>query len=215
VLKTDLFDEAFGDGLAVWFERRGSRVFACDIAFSTAKGASNRQVGGGSIVANVLNLPFRSEGFDCVISDSTLDHFDSEAEIRRSLEELNRVLRPNGTLLLTMDNPRHPLVAFRNLCPALWQRLGVVPYSLGVTCSARRLRELLGETSFEWIETGAILHAPRVLAVALCRWIERRQRVGPPSASWLRWIQRFEVLGRLPSREWTGHFVTAVARRRA
>jgi ubiquinone/menaquinone biosynthesis C-methylase UbiE len=213
VLKTDLFDEAFGDGLAEWFEQRGNRVIGCDIAFSTAKGAVERRNCNGSVVSDVRHLPFGGGRFDCVFSDSTLDHFQDEEQIQRSLEELNRVLGPQGILLVTMDNPRHPLVALRNVFPALWQRLGTVPYSVGVTSSARRLGQLLEAAGFEVIETGTILHVPRVLAVGICGWIERRWGVHEPASWWLRWIGLFEKLGRLPCRAWTGHFVAVKARK--
>jgi ubiquinone/menaquinone biosynthesis C-methylase UbiE len=215
VLKTDLFDEAFGDGLANWFEQRGNRVIGCDLAFSTARGAFQRRNCNASVVCDVRHLPFDGGSLDCVLSDSTLDHFENEDQIQRSLEELSRVLRPRGTLLLTMDNPRHPLVALRNLFPAFWQRLGIVPYSVGVTCSARRLRQRLEAAGFEVIEAGAILHAPRVLVVAVCGWLESRRGVHAPSARWLRCLNRFEMLGRLPCRQLTGHFVAMVARRSA
>ena len=215
VLKTDLFDEAFGDGLANWFEQRGNRVIGCDLAFSTARGAFHRRKCKSSVVCDVRHLPFGGGTFDCVLSDSTLDHFEDEGQIQRSLKELSRVLRPRGTLLLTMDNPRHPLVALRNLYPAIWRRLGIVPYSVGATCSAPRLRQLLEAAGFEVIDMGAILHAPRVLVVAVCGWLERRRGVRRPSAWLLRWLNRFEMLGRLPSRQLTGHFVAAVARKSA
>jgi SAM-dependent methyltransferase len=215
VLKTDLFDEAFGDGLAEWIEQRGNRVIGCDVAFSTARGAFQRRNCKDSVVSDVRHLPFGSGRFDGVLSDSTLDHFENEEQIQRSLKELSRVLRPHGTLLLTMDNPRHPLVALRNLFPAIWQRLGIVPYSVGATCSARRLRQLLEAAGFEVIEMGAILHAPRVLVVAVCGWFERHRGIREPAAWWLRWLNRFEMLGRLPCRQLTGHFVAVVARKSA
>jgi len=215
VLKTDLFDEATGDGLVGWFEQRGNRVVGCDLAFSTAKGALERQNCRGTVVCDVRNLPFGTGSFDCVFSDSTLDHFSSEGQIQRSLQELKRVLRLDGSLLLTMDNPRHPLIALRSRFPAILQRLGLLPYSVGATCSAGRLRQLLATAGFEVTETGAILHAPRVLAVALCGWLEKRWGVRRPPAWYLRWLSLFERLGRLPTREFTGHFVAVVARRRA
>jgi hypothetical protein len=77
------------------------------------------------------------------------------------------------------------------------------------------MRQLLEAAGFEVIEISTILHAPRVLAVASCRWIERRRGVREPAAWWLRWLNHFEVLGRLPCRQWTGHFVAACARKRA
>ena len=161
ILKTDLFDEAFGDGLAGWFERRGNHVVACDLAFSTARGAVKRRASISAVVADIRRLPFQGGAFDCVFSDSTLDHFDEEAEIVRSFEELDRVLRPGGILLLTMDNPRHPLVRLRNLRPRFWQRLGVVPYAVGATCNAGRLGQLLESAGFEVRESGTIMHSPR------------------------------------------------------
>jgi SAM-dependent methyltransferase len=215
VLKTDLFDEASGDGLVGWFEQRGNRVIGCELAFSTARIALQKQNCRASALCDVRNLPFGAGRFDCVLSNSTLDHFKNEGQVRRSLTELKRVLRPHGTLLLTMDNPRHPLVALRNRFPAVWHRLGVAPYSVGTTCSAEHLKQLLETVGFEVTEVSAILHAPRVLAVALCGWLEKRRGVHQPSGWWLRWLNRFERLGGLPTRQFTGHFVAVVARRRA
>lgn len=213
ILKTDLFDEAFGDGLTEWFARRGNEVIACDLALSTARGAVERRENITAAVADVRRLPFPAGTFDCVFSDSTLDHFDTEIEIARSLDELGRVLRFGGTLLLTMDNPGNPLVYLRNRSPRFWQRLGVVPYAVGVTCNARRIGQLLERAGFETLEVGSIMHSPRVLMVPLCRWMERHLDRHEPPESWLRWLRRFEKLGRLPSRELTGHFVSVVARK--
>ena len=212
VLKTDLFDEAFGDGLAPWFESRGHEVVACDLAFSTASGASRKPASVAAAVADVRQLPFVKATFDTVFSDSTLDHFDAEADIRASLLELHRVLRPGGTLLLTMDNPANPIVWLRNLKPGVWMRLGIVPYSVGVTCSTTQLTRLLQQTGFEVPSSGTIMHVPRVLFVPLCRGMARRG-VTLPGARLQRWLRRFEGLGRLPTCEMTGHFVAVVARR--
>lgn len=214
VLKTDLFDEAFGDGLAGWFERHGNSVFACDIAFSTARKAQRQKPLTRIVVADVRRLPLAGGVVDCVVSDSTLDHFDSEQEISKSLAELARVLKPGGLLLLTMDNPQHPLLWFRNKMPRLWIRLGVVPYQVGVTCGARRLRELLRDAGFEVVETRGLMHTPRVLMVLLCGWLQRKRAMTAPSAGLLRLIEAFERLERFPADLFTGHFVAVTARKR-
>jgi SAM-dependent methyltransferase len=212
VLKTDLFDEAFGDGLAPWFESRAHDVLACDLALTTARGAARKPASVAAAVADVRRLPFSRMAFDTVFSDSTLDHFESEDGIRRSLEELHRVLRPGGTLLLTMDNPVNPLVWIRNLRPAFWMRLGILPYAVGATCSRRRLILVLEEAGFQVSAANTIMHVPRVLMVPVCRWLAGRGEKQP--GLWLhRWLRGFEGLGRLPSRELTGHFVAVVARK--
>jgi SAM-dependent methyltransferase len=212
VLKTDLFDEAFGDGLAQWFESRGHEVVACDLALATARGAARKSPSRAAAVADVRALPFSPMAFATVFSDSTLDHFDSESGIRQSLAELRRVLRPGGTLLLTMDNPANPLVRLRNLSPGFWMRLGVVPYAVGATCGARRLTRVLEEAGFDVLAVETIMHVPRVLMVPLCRRLARRG-TGHPGRRLREWLRRFERLGRLPSSAVTGHFVAVVARR--
>ena len=213
VLKTDLFDEAFGDGLAPWFEARGHDVLACDLALATARGAARKTSSVVAAVADVRRLPFAARAFDTVVSDSTLDHFESEAGITQSLRELHRVLRPGGTLLLTMDNPVNPIVWLRNLSPGIWMRLGIVPYSVGATCSRRRLTRLLEQTGFSIAGSGTH-HAPspRVLMVPSCRWLARGGAT-EPGRRLRAWLRRGESLGRLPTREFTGHFVAVVARK--
>ena len=215
ILKTDLFDEAFGDGLTAWFEERGNDVVACDLALSTAIGAAKKQASVAVAVADVRRLPFSAGKFDCVFSDSTLDHFGSEGDLQLSLHELGRVLRPGGILLLTMDNPRNPIVWLRNLRPGFWRRLGLVPYMVGVTCSARWLEQLLATAGFHVSASGTIMHSPRVLLVPICRWLARRDGRCQPTPRWLEWLRRVEGLGRLPIRQLTGHFVAVVARKPA
>jgi SAM-dependent methyltransferase len=213
LLKTDLFDEAFGDGLEPWFAERGHKVVACDLALATAVGASRKRASMPAAVADVRRLPFPASAFDTVFSDSTLDHFDSEHDLRRSLRELCRVLRPGGVLLLTMDNPGNPFVWLRNLRPAFWMRLGLVPYEVGVTCGAPRLTRLLDAAGFDVAAPRTILHAPRVLLVPVCRWLASRGS-SQPGPRWRAWLGRFERLDRLPTRWLTGHFIAVVARKR-
>lgn len=214
VLKTDLFDEAFGDGLAPWFESHGHDLVACDLALTTARGAVRKPSRVVAAVADVRDLPFSDMAFDAVFSDSTLDHFDAEPAIRHSLEELCRVLRPGGTLLLTMDNPENPLVWFRNLAPRFWMRLGVVPYAVGATCGTRQLARLLQETGFTLTAAETIMHVPRVLTVPVCRWLAA-MGARRPGARMRRWLLAGERLGAWPTHRTTGHFVAVVARRAA
>ena len=112
-----------------------------------------------------------------------------------------------------MDNPVNPIVWLRNLRPGFWMRLGVVPYAVGATCGRRRLTRLLEQSGFDVPFDGTIMHTPRVLLVPWCRRLARRG-AGRPGAWLERSLLRFEALGRLPTREITGHFVAVIARRR-
>ena len=66
---------------------------------------------GASIVSGVATeLPYPDESFDLVICIEVLRYLD-RSDIRRALRELRRVLRPGGTLFLTMVN-RYALDGF-------------------------------------------------------------------------------------------------------
>jgi SAM-dependent methyltransferase len=51
-------------------------------------------------------LPFAPETFDAVVASSVLEYVD---EAETVLRECRRVLRPGGTLLCTVPDPRHPV----------------------------------------------------------------------------------------------------------
>jgi SAM-dependent methyltransferase len=138
LLKTDLFDEATGDGLIDALQDRARRVMGLDYALSVAAGARARRRAADVMVADVRRLPFADHSFDAVVSNSTLDHFAHASDIGLSLGNLRRILVPGGRLVLTLDNGSHPLVALRNALPiGLLMRAGLVPYRVLVVPLAR------------------------------------------------------------------------------
>jgi ubiquinone/menaquinone biosynthesis C-methylase UbiE len=52
---------------------------------------------------NALQLDFPDDHFDAVFSSSSIEHFGSFAEIRRSIEEIYRVLKPGGVAGLATE----------------------------------------------------------------------------------------------------------------
>jgi len=210
VLKTDLFDEAVGVGLIAQLERRG-RALGIDTSITIAHSAVERSKVRRAACADVRQLPFGDARFDAVVSNSTLDHFRSFEELALSIGELQRVLRPGGVLLLTLDNPLNPLVALRNALPyPLLNRIGLVPYYVGVTCGPERLRRLLEATGFQVSAMDAVLHCPRVVAVAVCRGVERSRSAWARRLT-LRLLGACEALSASPLRYRTGHFVAVRA----
>jgi len=213
LLKTDLFDEARGAGLFPLLSDRANHVVGIDIAASTLHAARVRYVPLQSVGADVRTLPFAASVFDGVVSNSTLDHFPTADGIVAGLNELHRVLRPGGQLLLTLDNRANPLVALRNVLPfGPLNALGIVPYQVGATCGPQELRRIVCAAGFEVLEVGAILHCPRVLAVAAARIVER---YGSEQAQrrFQRFLMAFERLADWPTRFLSGYFVAVVARK--
>jgi SAM-dependent methyltransferase len=211
VLKTDLFDELVGAGLVPDLFGRYAAVTAVDVSAEAVKSAGLRYPGLEAEFADIRDLPFDGGAFDAIVSNSTLDHLPTMADISDGLAELMRVLRPGGRLLVTVDNRTNPLVALRNSLPAgVRARTPLFPYPVGATCGARRLRRLLEETGFEVAELTTIVHCPRVLAVAGGQLVDRRCHDGG-KRRYARWLVRFEALEALPTRWVTGHFAAALA----
>lgn len=206
ILKTDLYDESCTEGLVPVLAPRARTVVGIDVSRVVARAARLRAPA-CAVAADVRLLPFRPGSFDVVVSNSTLDHFPGHAEIEHALAELNRVLAPDGVLILTLDNAGHPLVRLRNTLAPLLKRLGVLPYAVGATHGARGLRAALERSGFTLVELTAVHHFPRLLLVAVERLLG--SRAGGPA---LRLACRAEVLARWPTRFLTGQYVAALAR---
>lgn len=207
VLKTDLFDEAAGEGVYPSLQARTARFCGIDISASACRLATARYARLEATVADVRCLPFADESFDLVLSLSTLDHFASASEIEKALRCLYRVLRPGGCLLVTLDNLSNPLVWIRNLIPwRMLEKTRLVPYPVGVTLHAAGLRKVLEDIGFEVRDLGTLMHVPRVPAVVLARLLEE---TGDSRAGRLfcRALLRLEFLSRLPTARWTGSYL--------
>src|SRR5262249_61400915 len=98
----------------------------------------------GCPAADVPSLPFRANAFDVIVSNSTLDHFPDARHIDDTLAELYRVLKPGGTLVVTLDNPQ----SLSMLVGAFKRMLRPDPFFLGSTLSRRRLATALGKIGY-------------------------------------------------------------------
>ncbi len=212
VLKTDLFEEAYGD----------DRIFddllpemrlavGMDLELRTATAAARRYSPAfHSIVCDARRLAFRTASLDVVVSPSTLDHFDGIQGLAESLDELARVLRPGGALLISLDNPRNPTYQIlRCLSRGTW-----MPFSLGRTVALPALERMLGERGFRIEGTGYLIHNPRGISTVI--FLALRKAFGRFASAPIRvLLGAFALFGKLPSRSLTGCFLTVSATRLA
>jgi SAM-dependent methyltransferase len=210
VLKTDLFDEAAGSHYHADLLGASQKFLGMDIDPNVARRARGRVSAGGSqaliVIADLRALPFENESIQCVISLSTLDHFEQKDEIQSSLTELRRVLATDGTMLLTFDNPNNPEVALRaHLHRAVVSRLRSDTFYIGKTLSPQEADSLFDELQLT-VEHGTfVVHAPRYVSIRVAGWLAKRQ--------WI-WLSRyfegmirwFESLEKLPLSSVTGHY---------
>jgi SAM-dependent methyltransferase len=213
VLKTDLFEEAFGDDRILFdlFPQAGL-VVGIDIDPAHVAAARRRapRAGFSFLATDVRRTAFHPSSFDLIVSNSTLDHLETPAELRAALAELARLLRPGGALIVTLDNPRNPLYPILR-----WlSRRRFAPFSLGCTASRRQLNSWLEASGLVVTANDWLIHNPRLLSTALFLALRRALglHAGPPIRALL---TLFSLLGRLPTRSLTACFVAACARKPA
>lgn len=96
-----ILDVGCGSGFyAQFFRQQGNLVVGVDI---TPQGvAATRQRGLEALIANLeAGLPFASQTFDMVTCVEVVEHL---LQPERALEEIHRVLRPQGQLIVTTPN---------------------------------------------------------------------------------------------------------------
>ncbi len=210
-LKTDLFDEAVGEGCWRALASVAAEVCGIDVSEPLVDILSRERKGFAVGLGDVRHLEFPDDSFDLVFSNSTLDHFETEAEIEQSVSEFARILEVGGCLLITLDNPVNPVVGVRNFLP---QRatgaIGLVPYFMGRTLSMRRLVELLDRSGFRVLHRRHTAHAPRVAALHLCRLLEKSKAAGMMLSAML----AMEALAKLTTAPLTGYYSAVLAVKR-
>lgn len=172
MLKTDLFEEAnIVDTLLSRMPGKPSDAIGIDISPTVVEKARS----GGTapdatfLVGDVRHLPFASDSIGLIFSPSTLDHFVDPADLGRSLTEFNRVLAPDGVLVLTLDNRQNvfdPILRLLGRC-------GLLPYYLGRSYTVREMTAELVASGFDVTATTSVVQHPRLVGVATTRIVNR------------------------------------------
>jgi SAM-dependent methyltransferase len=96
-----VLDVAGGDGYwAAQARRRGAWAVAVDIAEGKLRRGGTLSLAPGLVRGDALRLPFPDASFDRVMSICAIEHFDDGG---RALDEMARVLRPGGELVMSAD----------------------------------------------------------------------------------------------------------------
>ncbi|MFN8624897.1 MAG: GNAT family N-acetyltransferase [Candidatus Binatia bacterium] len=165
VLKTDLFEEAMGtaDAFALDLCHSGTTVIGMDLSpAAVARARARNGTRLGHVAGDSRHLPFKDDSFALVVSPSTLDHFPDASDLHRSLREIARILAPGGRLIVTLDNRQNVFDPLLRLAI----RLRRVPFYVGRSYTVRELRAELEAAGFTVEDTSAIVHHPRLMAVA-------------------------------------------------
>lgn len=204
ILKTDSYEEAFGeDAFLDALSSPAALAVGMDISAEIAGRAKKRFPGLAFAAADTLGLPFRSSVFDLVVSNSTLDHLD-QGDVPGAVKELSRIIKPGGTLILTLDNRHNPLHVLSH-----WLRRLFGWFYTDRCYSIPEARGLLEGNGFRVTETTAIFHVPFPLNFLA----KTAQRIfGPKSGRCVeRLVRFFGRLERYPTRLLTGRHIALKA----
>lgn len=204
VLKTDLFEEAFGeDQILGNFPVAAKFLCGIDVSPSIVTKCQMRFEGlrGGLPAADLRRLPFRDGSFDWIISNSSLDHFDSREELELALRELCRVLAPGGVILLAFDNPGNPLYHLLRFA----SRRGWAPFPLGATLGAADARKALQRSGLQLQGQEYFLFNPRGASTLLFLLV--RKLLGKRGDDCVGLLLRlFALLGKAPGKAYSACF---------
>ncbi len=203
VLKTDLFEEANGaDDVLVSLAAFGSQVVGMDHEPSTVAAARQRfpDPSLAMTTSDLCAMNFKDGAFDLILSTSTLDHFHSRAEFLKALEELARVLRPGGRMILVLDNPLNPgYWPLRMLCHR------ATSFYLGYTMTRARFCGELRELGLKTLWKGYAIHNPRMVSTLIFLFLRRLfGRYADPAVRAC--VRLFELIGKLPTKPLTACF---------
>ncbi len=213
ILKTDAFDEAVSKGIVEELRGPFTRVHIIDISPRMLISARQRHPWVLFAASDVQQFPFAAETFEYVINLSTLDHLESLEEVQSGLQEIFRILKGGGRMVLTFDNLTNPIIRLRRFLPfKCLHKLGLAPYRIGVACKPGLLRRMVERIGFQVEVFGATFHSPRFLMVLGARLIDRfgtsRLRF-----CFIKSAAVFEPLSRWPTRFITGHMIVITARK--
>jgi methionine biosynthesis protein MetW len=97
-----VLDVGCGDGLTsgIWLRDRGCDYIGVDVSENAVRDSSNAGFHAQKI-EDAAKLPFPDDSFDVVVCIEVLEHLFSP---HKAVEEIVRVLRPGGVLMLTVPN---------------------------------------------------------------------------------------------------------------
>lgn len=96
-----ILDVGCGGGIFVRELKEKFKIFGCDISIDLLLNIPKDNLKNNFLASRAENLPFKDETINLVICSELLEH---TKELELSLEEISRVLKKNGHLIITVPN---------------------------------------------------------------------------------------------------------------
>lgn len=147
------------------FAERGFDCHAIDFSENVVKEAEKNFEKNGFRakfkVADAVKLPYRSQSFDHCLSIALLHHIDDSTKRKKALDEINRVLRPGGTALISVWNKYsfgHPHLALKPKETYIpWHRKGEIFNRYYYLFNHWEMKGLIESTKLKILKSGGVL----------------------------------------------------------
>lgn len=91
---------------------KGHHVFGIDLSEKQVTQAKRNGPLGNFMVGNILSLPFDDDTFDVSYTINTLHHLTSREKQRKALQELARITKKDGLIIVHEMNTKNPIIRF-------------------------------------------------------------------------------------------------------
>ncbi len=149
-----ILDVACGEGqLTLKIGLKGCTVYGIDSSTSeigrARRLAERQRIDSTFDVGDAQQLPYPDESFDKIVCSSSLEHFKNAV---RALREMHRVLKRNGTLVVTVDS-------FTYAIDPAWKSRHKKWFYVENYYDKGTLRARFAESGFEMVRSNYLLHS--------------------------------------------------------
>jgi ubiquinone/menaquinone biosynthesis C-methylase UbiE len=155
--KRSLVDVGSGPGnYARFFVDAGYDVTCTDVSAEMIRTATSRLPNIIGVVSDMRHMPFDNDSFDCVFCAYSLNHI-MKADLRGTLREFGRILRPDGALCLMAKTGSDTYEFSNDADPASRALMCLVPadelqrivQSVGISPTVVRYKDEASEREFQ------------------------------------------------------------------
>jgi ubiquinone/menaquinone biosynthesis C-methylase UbiE len=154
-----ILDVGCADGYLDTFLKKKGKVFGADINKTELEIAKAVNPDVSYLTADINKLPFKSNYFDTVVCLEVLEHIEND---NRAISELFRVLKKNGTLVISVPSSDFPIsFDFINFILKrfnLHTNFGVWAYGHKRLYLEKEIRSKLEKNSFRIVEISHMSH---------------------------------------------------------
>jgi len=171
ILKTDLYEEAVSHD-DVLKNLINKNIYGIDISARVVRNANKRNPKLKKLaVCDVKKISFKKNSFDLIISTSTIDHFP---EINEALDELFRVTKKGGIMILTLENKHNIPLNLMCKIKKSFKKFNMETIYYDRCYSIKEAKRLVEKAGFKVTDESCIVNTPLFFPIIINSLYKRK-----------------------------------------